>query len=182
MPALLPTLMLLLALLPARAQPGPPPEPPPVIVSGLRIEIIERGIYNTAPAGVTRQLPNGIGESLIDAVELERSTVHIPARPGLSFGFEFVVHGQPRGVALELTTTVVFPEPGLLPPGQTERVRSSTMPMVAQVGEPGAVYRGYSFDEEWEVAPGPWRFEIRAGERLLAVQTFIITSESAYHR
>ncbi len=161
---------------PAEAEQAPTPEPP-VQVFGLRVEIVERGLYQTS-TGVIRQMPNGIGENLVDAVELERSTTHIPARPGVSFGLEFVVHGRPAGTMLELTTTVVFPPPGLHPPGQPAPVASSTTPMVVEVGSDGAIYRGYTFDYDWEVAPGPWRFEIRLGDRLLAVQSFVITSES----
>ena len=158
-----------------------PPAEPPVQVTGLRVEIVERGLYQTS-TGVVRQMPNGIGENLVDAIELERSTTHIPARPGVSFGLEFVVHGRPPGTLLELTTTVVFPSPGLHPPGQPEPVPASTTPMVVEVGSPNAIYRGYTFDFDWEVAPGPWRFEIRAGDRLLAVQSFIITSESSWRK
>ncbi len=76
----------------------PPPEPPVQII-GLRVEIVERGLYQTS-TGTIRQMPNGIGENLVDAVELERSTTHIPARPGVSFGLEFVVHGRPAGTML----------------------------------------------------------------------------------
>jgi hypothetical protein len=162
---------------------APPAEtaPPPIQVTGLRVEIVERGLYQTS-TGVIRQMPNGIGENLVDAIDLERSTTHIPARPGVSFGLEFVVHGRPPGTALELTTTVVFPPPGLHPPGMPGPVPSSTTPMVVEVGSPAPIYRGYTFDYEWEVAPGPWRFEIRAGDRLLAVQSFIITSESSFRK
>ncbi len=163
-----------------QATPAEPP-PPPVQVTGLRVEIVERGLYQTS-TGVIRQMPNGIGENLVDAIELERSTTHIPARPGVSFGLEFIVHGRPPGTALELNTTVVFPAPGLHPPGQPAPVASSTTPMVVEVGSPAPIYRGYTFDYDWEVAPGPWRFEIRAGDRLLAVQSFIITSESSFRK
>ncbi len=163
-----------------QAEPGDAPEAP-VMVTGLRLEIVERGIYTTS-SGTIRQMPNGIGENLVDEVELERSTTAIPARPGVSFGFEFLVHGRPAGTPMELTTTVVFPPPGLTPPGASQPVTASTTPMVVEVGAPGAVYRGYTFDYEWEVAPGPWRFEVRAGDRLLAVQSFIITSESSLRR
>ena len=159
----------------------PPEAPPPVRIYGLRLEIVERGTYVTS-TGTIRQMPNGIGENLVDEVELERSTTAIPARPGVSFGFEFLVHGQPAGTPIELTTTVLFPPPGLLPPGAAEPVVSSTTPMLVEVGAPGAVYRGYTFDYDWEVVPGPWRFEVRAGDRLLAVQSFIVTSESSLRR
>jgi hypothetical protein len=163
-------------------EPAAPLAPePPVQVTGLRVEIVERGLYQTS-TGVIRQMPNGIGENLVDAIELERSTTHIPARPGVSFGLEFLVHGRPPGTALELTTTVVFPAPGLYPPGMPGPVASSTTPMVVEVGAPGAIYRGYTFDYDWEVAPGPWRFEIRLGDRLLAVQSFIVTSESSWRK
>ncbi len=163
-------------------EPAAPLAPePPVQVTGLRVEIVERGLYQTS-TGVIRQMPNGIGENLVDAIELERSTTHIPARPGVSFGLEFLVHGRPPGTALELTTTVVFPAPGLYPPGMPGPVAASTTPMVVEVGAPGAIYRGYTFDYDWEVAPGPWRFEIRLGDRLLAVQSFIVTSESNWRK
>ena len=179
-------LLFLLLALPAGADPVKEPEvkeeaapEEPVVVTGLRIEIVERGLYSAA-SGETRMLPNGIGENTVLDLALERSTVHIPARPGVSFGFEFVVHGQPRGTPIQLSATVIFPPPGLLPPGQPAPVAFSTTPMVVEVGAPDPVYRGYTFDYEWEVVPGPWRFEIRAGDRVVAVQTFLVTQESTF--
>ncbi len=162
-----------------KPQPQAPAGP---AVTGLRVEIVERGLYQTNAPGQVRQMPNGIGENLVESVELMRSTTAIPARPGVSFGFEFVLHGQPAGTELELTTTVVFPPPGLRPPGAAGPVASSTTPMTVRLGEQGAVYRGYTFDYEWEVAPGPWRFEVRLGERILAVQSFVVTSESGFSK
>jgi Domain of unknown function (DUF3859) len=175
--------LLFLALLPpaAWAEQGPSAGGAPASpISDVRVEILERGLYNTVP-GTTRMMPDGLGETIVEAVELERSTTAIPARPGISFGFEFQLHGQP-GAELDLTTTVVFPPPGLTPPGATTPVLSSSLPMRVRLGGNGVFYRGYTFDQEWEVAPGPWRFELRAGGRLLAVQNFIITQESRFRR
>lgn len=178
-------LLLLILAAPVWAQgpaPAPPqeqeaPPEPPVVVTGLRVEIVDRGIYTTV-SGATRQMPNGIGEATVEELQIERSTTAIPARPGLSFGFEFVVHGRPPGTLVELTTTVVFPAPGLTPPGRSAPVAMSASPMTVSIGEGAVTYRGYTFDYEWETVPGVWRFEVRAGDRLLAVQSFTVTSES----
>jgi hypothetical protein len=175
---LLPLLSLARAGTEPQAEDKPPPSDP---WPELRVEIVERGLYNTQP-GTTRLLPSGLGENIVEAAELERSTTAIPARPGISFGFEFTVQGEPRGAELELTTIVVFPPPGLLPPGASEPVTSSAMPMRVRLGGHGLHYRGYTFDYDWEVAPGPWRFELRAGDRLLAVQSFVVTQESSLRR
>jgi hypothetical protein len=183
-------LLLLVALAglgPAWAQPLPAPTPPPaadetppeppVLVTGLRVEIIDRGIYTTV-SGATRIMPNGIGEATVEELQLEHSTTAIPARPGISFGFEFTVHGRPPGTLVELTATVIFPPPGLTPPGRSAPVASSGSPMVVVIGEGAVTYRGYTFDYEWETVPGVWRFEVRIGDRLLAVQSFTVTNES----
>jgi hypothetical protein len=37
----------------------------------------------------------------------------------------------------------------------------------------GAVaYNGYTFDEDWELVPGTWIFEVWEGDRKLASQSF----------
>ncbi len=166
-------LLLLAPGLAARAQ-GPAAVP----LEALRVEILDRGLFEVVSGQITT-LPNGLGRSELADAELVHSTTAIPARPGVSFGMIYRVHGRPRGATVRLATTIRFPPPGLLPPGQAAPVDEMTIEGEVRLGTDLQSAHVYTFDHEWEVAPGPWRFEVRYGDRLLAVQSFIVTQESS---
>ena len=158
-------LALLLAV-PASAQkPGPQD-------GRLRVEIVEAGLFRVRRVE-ERERRNGIGQFTVEA-ELERATTTIPGRIGVNFGVRFRVTGQPAGATVPVTVLTLFPPPGLPVPGRTPPVQRSSTEMTMTVGEGRPSYRGFGFDEAWEIVPGIWRFEFRIGDEVVATQAFTV--------
>lgn len=166
------SLLLLLVLglaAPAAAQKGPSPAP-------LRIEILQSGLFRVVDVQ-EQDRRNGIAQATVKE-EFDRATNRIPGRLGVNFGVRFRLAGQPAGATAPITARIVFPAPGLRPPGQAAPVRVSDLEMPLRVGDDRPTYRGFGFDEDWEIVPGTWRFEFLLGDELLAMREFIVEAPS----
>ena len=138
-----------------------------------RIEIIESGIYRTeiaktkqasgAVTGTTDELAN---------VKLVSSTTTIPARIGTRFGIRYRVVGSPNRASVKMTAIIHFPREGLLNPKTGKRIFRDVTTWTRNMG--AETYNGFGFDEEWELVPGTWTYEIWYGDRKLAEQSFTV--------
>lgn len=142
----------------------------------LRIEVVQAGLFRVTNIE-QRGHRNGIAQFTVKE-ELERATTVIPGRIGANFGVRFRVAGRHAGATVPVTVTLIFPEPGLRAPGAAEPVRRSEVELTVRVGDRNLSYRGFGFDEPWEIVPGRWRFEFRIGDELLAVQDFTVQAEA----
>ncbi len=105
----------------------------------------------------------------VEGVRFIEFTRDIPASEGLGFGIEYVINTVPKGRPIAVTSTIHFPEPGLVRPnGKT--YTTSTERIHTKIGEP--TFYGYGFDEDWEMVPGEWVFEIRHKNTLLVKKSF----------
>jgi len=157
-------LLALCLALPASAQkPG---------AARLGIEIVQAGLFRVVDAQ-ERGRRGGIAQATVKE-EFIRAATEIPGQLGVNFGVRFRVTGHHEGAAVPVTATVVFPAPGLRPPGEPAPVLRSEMELTVRVGDRAPFYRGFGFDEEWEIVPGTWRFEFRIGDELLATHDFIV--------
>jgi hypothetical protein len=142
------------------------------------IEIIEPGIYDAALSTRTDAPDSAIGtRSYIDALHKATSvTTTIHPRPGLHFGFRFLIVGEPLGRQVTLDLVTNFPAPGLHQPGSAQAVQRDGYVQTARLGSESFI--GYTFDEAWEMVPGVWKFEIwdQSSNRKLAEQSFTVTS------
>lgn len=95
---------------------------------------------------------------------------------GQEFGIEYQVNRKPRGRPIEITTVIHFPEPGLVHPRGHTYLKSEETKMV-KIGYPHL--HGYGFDEEWELVPGKWVFEVWHKKAKLVSKTFTVTGASS---
>lgn len=167
--ALLLALLALVLAIPASAQ-KPPARPQE---GRLRVEIVEAGLFRTIRTGEVGQTPGGVRHFTVKE-ELERATTTVPGRIGVQFGVRFRVSGRPAGATVPVTARLIYPAPGLRAPGTAEHATQSDIEMVVRVGDPTPTYRGFGFDDEWEIVRGTWRFEFRIGDDVLAVQEFMV--------
>lgn len=137
-----------------------------------RVEIFDPGIYQLEVVG-TEAAPNtAMGlQSIVRNEKLVEHTICIPARHGTKFGFRYRVLGDPSDGLITLRMVVRYPAGGVRNPS-TNKVHDS-----GEILQPGnaagmSLYSGYSFDEDWEIVPGTWVFEIWYNEKLLASQKF----------
>ena len=106
----------------------------------------------------------------VDDVRLLKSTDHILARLCRRFGVTFVADNLAPG---ELSgITVRSDHPGVLHP---DGVLSTgiTYPSAVEGGRPS--YVGFTFDQEWELVPGPWTFTISYEGKVLISQKFDVS-------
>jgi hypothetical protein len=103
----------------------------------------------------------------------------IPGRKGVLFGFEYVINGPQTASPIPLKHVTIFPEQGLRDPLVGKTFYRDEYTSVYTVGRPHA--RFYSFDEEWEIVPGVWTFQVFYRDQKLAEQSFtIVTLETSF--
>lgn len=107
-----------------------------------------------------------------DRIEITKETGRIEARIGTSFGYQFQIEGLRPGSEITLTKSVSYP-PMTRPDGTVASShRRPLEPTVVRSDGTVSATQGYSFDEPYELLPGPWTIEIWLGDQLLTSKTF----------
>jgi hypothetical protein len=137
------------------------------------VTIVEKGIYTIDTGDETRDAQTPTGKiTAVTKVRNIESTVTIPARLGLEFGFQYVVVGDPAGAEVTLDIVTTFPAQGLRNPKASKPLYESKYRRTKKIGD--TVYLGYGFENLWEVEPGIWTFQIWHENRKLAEQSFTV--------
>jgi hypothetical protein len=141
-----------------------------------RIDVVEYGIYTTdtersdaAPGtatGTVRELTN---------IRHAETTTTVPAQLGVRFGFRFTVVGAPAGAVVPLHYITIFPPPGMRNPATQVIKTQSEYDSSAAIGVTS--YKDYGLDNDWEIVPGVWTFQVRCEGRLLAEQKFSVVKQ-----
>jgi hypothetical protein len=138
-----------------------------------RVDITDAGLYETkiekaetAP-GTATETRNALART-----ELLQKATRIDAKIGTHFGFRYRIIGQPDNGEADITFVTVPPAPGLRNPKTGKVSTREEYSAAVMFNETG--YAGYSFDEDWEIVPGTWTFELWDRERKLASQRFEI--------
>jgi hypothetical protein len=141
-----------------------------------RIEIVAAGFYDatstkivgaTAAPAAAASKTNQLGD-----VVLMSDPPATTARAGIGFGVRFRTSGEPRGARATLRSVWKIPPPGIHNPNNDNTYRQSVVDFTTVIG--GVHWRGYGFDEPWEVVPGEWTLEIWQGDRKLLEKSFAI--------
>ena len=132
-----------------------------------RIDIVGKGLYlveageRIPEAGA----PTGAIEPAITFTNIEK-TETVPARIGVEFGLEYQIVGEPDGAEVMLEFLVTYPDAGIADPESPTPLRETRYELPKPIGEP--VYFGYGFENDWELVPGTWTFEIwHDGDKLV---------------
>jgi hypothetical protein len=136
-----------------------------------RAEIIEAGIYRAetvsievAPDTATRQ------RNVLSNTRLVAATTRVEAKIGVHFGIRYRLFGSPNNTTVKLVSATQYPAPGLKNPKAERHQLRGEHSLFATIGHVN--YRGYVFEEDWEIVPGTWTFELWDGQRKLVSQTF----------
>ncbi|MCH8257082.1 MAG: DUF3859 domain-containing protein [Proteobacteria bacterium] len=133
-------------------------------------EIVGYGIFDTSSTVPGRRFTaSSIAQDNVKGVRFIEYTTDIPAQLGLNFGIQYVINSSPRGQHIRLTSVVKFPQGGLQRPRGRLYAESRDTHEVA-IGR--KVLHGYGFDEEWEMVPGTWIFELWYRDARLIKKTF----------
>ena len=137
------------------------------------IDIVDYGIYESE---VARRIDDSSsasgGRAGVKSIKHKERASTIQARVGLQFGFRFYVEGTPTGAEVRLRSITRFPPQGMHNPNTQKTNHSDVYTIIAKIGS--ADFRGYAFDEDWEIVPGIWTFEFWEGDRKLVEQRFTV--------
>ena len=140
------------------------------------IDLVAAGFYDASAAKVAESVPapaaaGGTTNQLTDVQLLSESPADT-ARVGIGFGVRFRSSGEPRGAQATLRSVWKIPEPGIHNPTNNNTFRQSVVDFTTAIGS--VHWRGYGFDQPWEVVPGTWTIEIWQGDRKLLEHSFTI--------
>ena len=141
-----------------------------------RLEIVDFAFFDRAQAKVPGAKPaegavTGTVQQL-GALQLLPEPPANSARIGIGFGVRFRSFGERNGERAMLRSVWRIPEPGIVNPTNHTTYRQSVADFPTVIGT--RHWRGYGFDEPWEVVPGTWTLEIWQGDRKLLEKSFEI--------
>ena len=133
------------------------------------------GVYRARDDSIVKDETALLGERTVSTgIEAPKTNSdRIPAILHTRFGFGFALSGAPVGGLVRLRWVRNFPPPGLINSKTGERHRREENEIVVRAGDRDS-FLGYLFDDNDELAPGPWSFEIWQGDRELLEKTFIV--------
>jgi Domain of unknown function (DUF3859) len=138
-----------------------------------RIDIIEKGIYQAETLKQVENSSTALGRThTVGNIKNVESTTTVPARLGVRFGFRYKLIGSPNGVQVPIKIVTKFPAEGLRNPTKRETTYSDNEVDNLNIG--GESYREYQLEENWEVVPGKWSFELWYNDKKMAEQTFTL--------
>ena len=131
-------------------------------------KVTEVGIYQ---AKVLTDETNATGVKLqgIDEFKLLRSTTNVPARIGTRFGFRYEILGTPTNVPITLTMIGKHPPIKNSTTGKIET--KETYHLKSWIGR---TYTSNSFEDESDLVPGQWTFEVWYEGSKLCEQSFLV--------
>jgi hypothetical protein len=149
----------------------------PSRAESVRVEgvvITEFGIYQTDDKKVVDD-PNLAGNKRVVTSNVVRKaeTTQIPGQLKTIFGVRYKIVGAPVGQPVELQFATKFPDPGLKDPSSGQAIRDNSFAQIRTIGD--IHYRGYGFDNDWEIVPGKWTFQFSYEGRILAEQVFYVS-------
>ena len=136
-----------------------------------RIEIVEVGIYRAETASI--ELAPGTASrqhNKLSETRLLTPTTRVEAKIGVHFGMRYRVVGSPSLASVKLVSVTHYPAPGLKNPKAAGIQTRGEHPLFATISQLN--YRGYMFENDWELVAGTWTFELWDGDRKLASQAF----------
>ena len=134
------------------------------------VHIVEAGIYRRDDVQ-ERFDPTVVAQHSQKATLLFlKPTATVPLRRGVTFGIRFVVKPLEPVDKVKLRLITRFPSPGLRNPSTGQIAVTDERRYWVATGKPRAFW--YTLDEEWEMVPGVWGFELWDGEHKLAEQRF----------
>jgi Domain of unknown function (DUF3859) len=136
------------------------------------IEVTEYGIYT---AGKKNPQRNSAGVLPSTHIRHAMTTTTVQAEPGVRFGFIYRVIGKPTGQTVQLRKVVIYPPEGVKSPQSSTPLQSAERQIAVRIG--AIEFSGYTFDDNWELVPGPWKLQLWLGDRKLAEKEFTVVAK-----
>jgi hypothetical protein len=136
-------------------------------------EIVEFGVFQKVASGGLLDAPKSWDSEANGVIEakLVRSTTHIKAAVGTSFGIRVNLTGEPKDAVVTCGFRWLHPKMTDVPSGLSGEI--DEWESQRRIGDPR--YTGYTFDHQWELVPGKWTIQVLLGRKILAEKTFNVT-------
>jgi hypothetical protein len=139
-----------------------------------RIDIVDKGVYEITTGEATPDPNTPTGKiSAVTKVKNIEATTAVRGRVGLEFGFQYTVVGAPAGDEVSLDIVNIYPALGIVDPQDPKPILENRYSRKKKIGE--TAYLGYGIENDWEIVPGTWTFEIWYSGRKLAEQSFTLS-------
>jgi Domain of unknown function (DUF3859) len=156
-------LFIALAWCAAAAQANPVIDSVTILEHGtFKAQLVDRVARPSDPSGFANTLT---GHQLIERTE------QICARLGVRFGVTIRLEGKPADAPVMLEIVNNYPPQGIVnDKGQT--FHKTRFPWRATIGQPTTIV--FTFDETWEMAHGPWTYDIEFNGTKIGGRTFTV--------
>jgi hypothetical protein len=138
------------------------------------IHVTEYGIY-TADKKNPQRNSDGVLQSTPENIRHAKTTTTVQAEPGVRFGFIYRVVGKPTGRTVQLRKVIIYPPEGVKSPQSSTPLQSAERQIAVRIGV--IEFSGYTFDDNWELVPGPWKMQLWLGDRKLAEKEFTVVAK-----
>jgi Domain of unknown function (DUF3859) len=137
------------------------------------IRLVEYGTFKKLNSSSDVQAPGAIAGARhsVSKVELLEDTTNVIARVGTSFGLLVSMPGKPSDV-VQCSAKCLHPK--LTDPSTGRSSETEQWDTSGPGGQEG--YIGYTLDNDWELVPGQWTFQVFAASKLAFEKTFTITA------
>ena len=136
-------------------------------------DITQCGIYEHKVTGTENASTTATGMVRNVTYRFVSETTSVPARRDVGFGFEYRIVGTPNGAKVPIRNVTIFPEGGVRNPKTGQTFLRSEYVSDRVIGEP--ILKGYTLDNDWEIVPGTWTFQVWFGDKMLAEKVFTLT-------
>ena len=133
-------------------------------------EIVEYGVLKKIKSEGTLDAPNTISGKANNMIvsQLVQSTTTIKAAVGTTFGILVKLLGEPEGALVTSHFRCIHPK--LTDPASGRSSETDDWESPRPIGTPR--YVSYTFDRDWELAPGKWTIQVLFDGKILAEKTF----------
>jgi len=140
-------------------------------------QITQAGIYEAESVEKVEATETTTGYTTnASGLKLVKSTDTIPAKLGISFGFEYVLIGLKPNKKFRLKKIISHPK--ITKPDGT--VSEGYEMMITKQADAFGTMKdisGYIFNNEYEIQPGEWKFTLMLKDEKLIEKSFIIVKE-----
>jgi hypothetical protein len=135
------------------------------------VEIIKYGTYKSEILRHEDAPKAAIGSKTVSRnIVYLQTTDKIAATSGISFGFDYIIHGTGDDL---VEITVKYLHPPMTNPKTGKVFTSQEISSTKKMGVKNSI--GYRFAEEWEIVPGTWTIQLFYGDKKIAEKIFYIT-------
>ncbi len=136
------------------------------------VKMTDYGIYIRTKPTALIDAPNtqtGVVNDKMKYKFTER-TLTVPGAVGTSFGYQWTFSAPAGTPPVEFSMRTIHPPTKNPKTGETATIDQYTK----EYSPNTTMLRGFTFEEEWEIAPGKWTMQVYLGDKVILEKTFTV--------